>query len=90
MDQFNTLYIAEHLGHRVTRWIQGAVNGTVIAGLSNGTASNAPQGFNCPGDILLESNGDMYITDRWNSRLQFWRNAETSGTTLAGILHATS
>ena len=83
-DESHTLYIAENTGNRVTKWIPGAPAGTVIAGLANGTASNASNGFYRPVAIYRESNGDMYVTDRSNYRFQFWPNGATSGVTVLG------
>lgn len=88
-DDANRLYIAEHWSERITRWIPGATNGTAIAGLANATITNTVQGFRNPADILLESNSGMYITNRWNHRLQCWPYGTSFRTTIAGTMACT-
>lgn len=83
-DDTNTMYITECTGHRVNKWISQASIGTVVAGSVSRTPSSALSGFNCSADILLDSNGDMYISDRHNDRLQFWQNGASSAVTVAG------
>lgn len=84
LDASGTLFITEFSGHRIRKWIQGAPTGTVIAGAVIPTPSNAANRFDQPADIVLEWNGDMYIADRQNNRIQFWPNGATSGITIAG------
>lgn len=83
-DSSNTLYIVEIDAHRIRKWIPGATSGTIIAGLTNGVSTNHNNGFNHPVDLFVETNGDMYITDRTNSRLQLWLNGSSTGITVAG------
>ena len=89
LDETNRIYVAEYFGHRISRWVQQATNGTVIAGSIVGNMSSRSNGFSSPSDVLLESNGDMYVVDRWNYRLQFWPNGAASGTTIAGQMQQT-
>jgi len=84
LDRFGTLYIVEYYGHRITKWLSGASNGTIIAGSLSGLPGNASNEFYNPADIIIEDNGDMYITDRSNDRLQFWPNGNSFGITVAG------
>ena len=84
LDRFGTLYIVEYYGHRITKWLSGASNGTIIAGSLSGLAGNASNEFYNPADIIIEDNGDMYITDRSNDRLQFWPSGNSFGITVAG------
>ena len=83
-DDSSRMYIVEYGSHRVTRWNQQALNGTIVAGLPNGTAGSTADAFHYPCDILLRSNGDMYVTDRQNNRLQLWPSGASSATTVGG------
>lgn len=85
LDQQNTLYIAEQFKNRIVKWIPGATTGTVVAGSSSGTLGNSSSELNRPVEPFVESNGDMYITDRSNHRLQFWPNGASSATTVLGM-----
>lgn len=87
LDSSKTLYIAEYHGHRVTKWTVGASTSVIIAGSLNGTLGNGTNEFYHPLDVLVESNGDMYVTDRYNHRLQYWRNGATSATTIASMYY---
>ena len=78
-DDTGRIYIAEYNVHRVTRWNPSTTNGSLMAGLDNGTNSNA---LYCPSGILLESDGDMYVTDRRNYCLKFWPSGVSSAITL--------
>lgn len=84
LSRDHILYIVEERGQRINRWISGAPNGTVIAGLQNGTSGGAANAFNRPIDLELLSNGDTYIADGNNNRLQYWPSGASSGTTIAG------
>ena len=83
-DSSNALYIAELGGHRISKWVPGATSGTTVAGRLNGTAGSTSDALNSPTDVLLEMNGDMYVVDRANNRLQFFPSGSSSGITKAG------
>ena len=85
IDDHNTLYIAEYSANRIVKWVPGALTGTVVLGSSTGSQGNGSSEFNRPVEPFLESNGDMYITDRSNDRLQFWPKGASSATTVLGI-----
>ena len=50
----------------------------------NVTAGSSSDKLNSPVRVLIDSNEDLYITDRANCRIQFWRKGASSGTTIAG------
>lgn len=57
-------------------------NGQVVAG-GNGTGNAANQLYN-PNRLFVDQEGNMYIPDMANNRIQKWTSGATSGTTIAG------
>ncbi len=55
---------------------------TTVAG-GNGSGSSANQLY-YPGDVFIDSVGNLYVTDVYNNRVQKWAPGATSGTTIAG------
>lgn len=86
LDATNTLYIADQQNHRVQKWLSGASIGSTIAGQASGTHGISLSDLYQPSAVLLDSNGDLYISDTSNNRVQFWPTVATSGTTVAGTL----
>ncbi|MEI8336877.1 MAG: NHL repeat-containing protein [Actinomycetes bacterium] len=54
---------------------------TVAGG--NGDSSNANQ-LNAPYGVAVDTTGNTYIADAYNSRIQKWAPGATEGTTVAG------
>ena len=84
LDWSNTLYITDRYHHRIQKFMRGAKNGTTIAGQINGVAGSTSTQLNQPTGIYLNSNGDVFISDTNNNRIQRWNNGETSGRTVFG------
>ncbi|CAF1588360.1 unnamed protein product [Adineta steineri] len=57
-----------------------------MAGASNGStvAGQSPTILNGPVGLVLDSNDNMYFSDRGNCRVMFWANGASSGSTIAG------
>jgi NHL repeat len=79
VDSAQNLYIADSVNHRIQFWRAGASSGTTIAGVSGSAGSSATQ-LNTPNDVFVDANGNFYVADHWNSRIQFFRNGTTTGT----------
>ena len=84
-DSSGTLYIADFRNHRIQKLINTTLTCVTVAGDTNGSPGNTANRLNLPVDILFDSDDNMYITDRGNTRVQFWAKGATSGTTIAGI-----
>jgi hypothetical protein len=54
---------------------------TVAGGNGPGTAADQ---FACPFDVVVDSNGDLHVSDPGNHRVQRWAPGGTSGVTVAG------
>ena len=85
LDENNSyLYIADTGNHRIQRYSLGTVaNGTTVAG-GNGPGPNSNQLNGPHGVYVSKSNGDIYIADRANHRIQRWSPGASSGVTIAG------
>jgi sugar lactone lactonase YvrE len=88
----NSLIIANTGVHTVVRWVIGESNWTLVAGNFNGSATNVSasagsgsNAFNGLFDVTSDPFGNVYVADRYNQRVQFFRAGELNGTTIAGI-----
>ncbi|CAM4953690.1 unnamed protein product [Rotaria socialis] len=69
VDTLGTLYVADSWNHRVMRWTQGdQKQGSVILG-GNNSGAGANQ-FNYPFGLGFDQNGNLYVTDYGNHRVQ--------------------
>lgn len=84
LDVSNRLYVAEHFGQRISRWVQGATNGTIIAQSSTPTCATPPISFCFPADVIVEPDESIYFTQRWSDRLHFWPKGASSVVLVAG------
>lgn len=58
------------------RWTPGAASGVTIAG--TGTAGSGADQLNSPAGIALDPNGNLYVSDRVNNRIQKFNLNNTS------------
>lgn len=84
----NNLYVADNLTDalnnfygRIVRWAPGAVSGELIAG-GNGYG-NAPNQIWFAAGVTLDKNGNVYVTDAINNRVQLWKPGALYGLTIA-------
>lgn len=80
----NTLYIADNQNNRIQMFLVGTSTGTTAAGFANGTAVTTSSGFTYCFDVVVDSDDNLYLADLGNSRIQFWPNGGSYGTTVAG------
>lgn len=78
----NSLIIANTLAHNIIRWNIGSSTGTVIAGSSSGILGSTSELLNEPKDVTLDSQGNLYVADYRNDRVQLFRVGQTNGTTI--------
>ena len=79
----NDLYVAEFGGDRVSRFLSGSRNGTVVAG--TGVSGSTPMQLSLPASVFVdEITGELYVADTANGRIQLWPRNATSGLTVAG------
>ncbi|CAF3710985.1 unnamed protein product [Rotaria sp. Silwood1] len=77
------LYIADVGNHRVQKRYP---NGEIItaAGDPHGRAGSTSDKLNCPVDVLADENENVFISDWYNQRIQYWQKDAKNGTTVAG------
>jgi len=84
VDSSKTMYIAERDNNRVQMWLAGASSGSTVAGQSSGTAGSTVNYFNRADGVVVDSNGNLYVTDPYNHRVQYWPSGSSTGTIIAG------
>ena len=78
------MYICDYNNNRIQRWVIGAPNGTTVAGLSTGSSGATSLQLNNPTGVTFDKNGNMYVADYNNHRIQRFAPNSTNGTTVAG------
>ena len=84
LDYSNTLYIADSYNHRVQKYYRDASFGETVAGQETGVSNSTADTLNYAGDLALDVNGDIYVSDVNNHRVQLWTNGSITGVTVAG------
>jgi hypothetical protein len=87
-DSSNSLVIGDFGNNRIQRWLFNASSGTTVGGMANGTGGASSMALSSPVSVALDSNDNMYITDRDNHRVVYWPKNASSGITVAGITGA--
>ena len=84
IDSPNTFYVADYGNHRIQKFTIGNLIGTTVAGQPNAVFGSTANDLNLPASVLLDSSGNLYVSDSGNHRVQLFSNGSTSGTTVAG------
>ncbi len=85
VDVDNTLYaVDEYYNYVVWKLLNNASNATTIAGTFRQSGSNSTQ-LNYPNDVYVDRNGNVYVSDCLNHRIQKYSNGSMNGITIAGI-----
>ncbi|CAF3989398.1 unnamed protein product [Rotaria sordida] len=86
----NTLFIVCTGASRVQRWTIGATQGVTVAGQADGSAGGNPNQFSNPTGVVVDRNGNIYVTDTGRSRIQRWPPGAAEGQTIAAGLNGPS
>ncbi|CAF2984330.1 unnamed protein product [Rotaria sp. Silwood2] len=84
LDYQNSLYIADRNNHRIQKYLVGSLSGITVAGQANGTSGSTLSYLQNPSRVLVDVNGDMYITDTGNQRILSWSHSASSAVIIAG------
>ena len=68
-DPMGNLYVADRFNHRIQFFLAGQLNGTTIAG-TTGVSGNTATLFDNPYGVALDSQLNLYVSDRFNNRVQ--------------------
>ena len=71
---FDQIYVADWGNDRVMRWSKGAKEGAIIVG-GNGKGEQSNQ-LNSPKGLSFDGEGNLYVGDQWNHRIQKFKIAE--------------
>lgn len=83
VDSAKNIYVVDRGNHRVQKWMApDYTTGLIVAG-GNGAGNNANQ-LNTPFDVYVDDNGNVYVSDHMNYRVQRWSPPYTTGVTVAG------
>ena len=85
LDWSHSIYVADSGNNRVQYYPRGALSGITVCGQSNGVSGlNSSHLFN-PWKVMVENEGDIYVVDRNNHRIQLWKFNSSFGSTVAGL-----
>ena len=70
IDEDHSVYVSDHLNHRVMKWVKGAKEGIVVAG-GQGKGNSLTQ-LRYPQGIIVDQCGQIYVADWGNNRLMRW------------------
>ena len=84
LDWSNTLYIADRSNARIQKYARDASFGETVAGQASGITGTGSDVFNFPSDVQVDSNGNVYVADTSNQRIQLWSSGSSTGVTIAG------
>ncbi|CAF1475680.1 unnamed protein product [Adineta steineri] len=74
---------ADTNNHRIQKWLPGASSGTTAAGVTGSSGSNLHQ-LNNPQSVVVDSVGNIYISDGNNYRVLQWPLGASYGIVVAG------
>ncbi|UJR24876.1 hypothetical protein I4U23_006245 [Adineta vaga] len=80
----NIIYVADTDNHRVMRWLPNMIKGEIIAG--TGTQGNSSHQLNVPNDITFDMDGNLYVSDFNNHRIQVFRLIDNQSCSSLGKL----
>ena len=84
VDSSNAIYVADYYNDRVQKFSPDSSIGTTVAGQANGAVGSTAYDLHYPTCVLLDSNGNLYVSDSANHRVQFFANGSLLGITVAG------
>ena len=83
IDSSGAFYVADLYNHRIQKFTTSSVAITV-AGQGNGNSGSGPTYLNQPTYVLVDSNGNLYVSDSQNHRIQYFTGGSLVGVTIAG------
>jgi sugar lactone lactonase YvrE len=86
IDDDQTIYVADHLNHRIVEWKSDANNGQIVAGGND--QGNRNDQLNYPTKVIVDKENDsLIICDRLNRRVVRWprRNGQSGEILISNI-----
>ncbi len=83
-DSSDTLCVADASNNRVQKLLWGNTAATTVAGDQSGTSGSTDSLLDYPNYVAVDSNGNVYVVDSNNNRIQLWSVNASSGVTIVG------
>ena len=80
----NSFLIANYDAHTIVRWVLGATNWTLVAGVVGSPGSTSTL-LRSPLSITLDFMKNMYVADSDNHRIQLFLAGQSNASTIAGV-----
>jgi sugar lactone lactonase YvrE len=84
IDKNDNIFLTDYGNNRIQKWTTDASFGITVAGDSTGFAGSDENKLYGPGGIALDSNGQLFVADILNNRIQKWVTGSPTGATVAG------
>ncbi|CAF3728510.1 unnamed protein product [Rotaria socialis] len=78
----HSVYVSDWGNHRVMKWMEGAKEGTTVAG-GQGKGNGLTQLSSSEG-VVIGQLDTVYVADYWNARIMCWLNGATQGSVIVG------
>ncbi|CAF1644974.1 unnamed protein product [Rotaria sp. Silwood1] len=82
VDSSGTIYVSDTHNHRVQKYLAGSLVGTTVAGQSSGVSGSSNIHLNFPKTVTLDAEGNLYVLDYGNQRIQRFARNNLIGTTV--------
>lgn len=80
VDNSDNLYVTDYNNNRIQKFSSGNTTGIIVAGDSNGGYGSGANQLKEPYGIFVDNNGNLYVADAGNYRIQKFPAGSTSAT----------
>lgn len=83
IDSSDSLFITDSQNNRIQKYATGATSGVTVVAQVPG-ACIYPSFLYAPTDVLVDSSGNIYVSDTGCQRIRLWTSGSVNGTVIAG------
>jgi DNA-binding beta-propeller fold protein YncE len=84
IDSTGAFYVVDCNNHRIQKFTNSSLIGTTVAGQPNANWGATTFHLNQPMYALIDSSGNLYVSDSQNHRVQYFPSGSMAGVTIAG------
>lgn len=84
IDWSYSLYVTDTENNRIQKYARNSLIGQTVAGQSSGLAGSGSTFLTIPCDIKVDIDGNIYVADTNNHRIQLWKQGSSTGLTIVG------